>query len=79
MITRYLYNKAIINKLQELIEEYPDLRFGQLLVNCGIITTFEDDSGRIVAFDPFYTESEKTWQRVINSNFCKKYCNGEIN
>lgn len=37
MKNRKLFNTAIVRKLQELVEEYPDLRFGQILVNAGII------------------------------------------
>ena len=29
--TRYVNNKAILNKLSDLIDKYPDMRFNQLL------------------------------------------------
>ena len=67
-----LYNKAIINKLSELIDKYPEQRFGQLLVNSDIIQYESDisvDEQREV-IDPFYEESELTWKRMCNNKFC---------
>lgn len=60
-MSRLLYNQAIIDKLQELIKKYPDLRFGQLLLNCDAI---------LINRDPFYEESELTWNRMCKNKFC---------
>ena len=71
-MSRLLYNKAIINKLSELIDKYPEQRFGQLLVNSDIIQYESDisvDEQREV-IDPFYEESELTWKRMCNNKFC---------
>lgn len=73
-MSRLLYNQAIVDKLQELIKKYPDWRFGQLLVNCGIIQYDQGimvDGQRedILTIDPFYDESKLTWQRM-----CNKFC-----
>ena len=71
-MSRLLYNKAIINKLSELIDKYPEQRFGQLLVNSDIIQYESDisvDEQREV-IDPFYEESELTWKRMCNNQFC---------
>ena len=67
-----LYNKAIINKLSELIDKFPEQRFGQLLVNSDIIQyepNISVDEQREV-IDPFYEESELTWKRMCNNQFC---------
>lgn len=66
---RLLYNRAIVDKLQELISKYPNSRFGQLLVNVGIIqykfpTSHNED---ILTIDPFYEESKITWDRIKDS------------
>ena len=67
-MNRLLYNRAIVNKLSELIERYPNLRFGQLLVNCDIIELVSDNTA-MIALDPFDEESEVTWKRMCRNNF----------
>ena len=71
-MSRLLYNKAIIDKLSELIDKFPEQRFGQLLVNSGIIQYKTDISvdGQLEVMDPFYEESELTWKRMCNNQFC---------
>lgn len=71
-MSRLLYNKAIIDKLSELIDKFPEQRFGQLLVNSDIIQ-YESDilvDGQREVIDPFYEESELTWKRMCNNKFC---------
>ena len=71
-MSRLLYNKAIINKLSELIDKFPEQRFGQLLVNSDIIQyepNISVDRQRKV-IDPFYEESELTWKRMCTNQFC---------
>lgn len=71
-MSRLLYNKAIIDKLSELIYKFPEQRFGQLLVNSDIIQYEPDISvnGQREVIDPFYEESELTWKRMCNNKFC---------
>ena len=71
-MSRLLYNKAIIDKLSELIYKFPEQRFGQLLVNSDIIQYESNISvnGQREAIDPFYEESELTWKRMCNNKFC---------
>ena len=71
-MSRLLYNKAIIDKLLELIYKFPEQRFGQLLVNSDIIQYEPDISvdGQREVIDPFYEESELTWKRMCNNKFC---------
>lgn len=71
-MNHYLYNNTIINKLSELVQKFPEQRFGQLLVNSDIIQYEPDisvDEQRKV-IDPFYEESELTWKRMCNNQFC---------
>lgn len=71
-MNNYLYNNAIIDKLSELIDKFPEQRFGQLLVNSDIIQydpNISVDKQREV-MDPFYEESELTWKRMCNNQFC---------
>ena len=68
-MNRLLYNRAIINKLSELIEKYPDLRFGQILVNSDIIE-LQMVGDKLVGIDPFNEESSTMWNRMINNKFC---------
>lgn len=71
-MSRLLYNKAIIDKLSELIDKFPEQRFGQLLVNSDIIQYEPNISvdGQREVIDPFYEESELTWKRMCNNKFC---------
>lgn len=68
MKDRKLYNTAIVEKLKELVDEYPDMRFGQILVNAGIIKVIPSDKQLLVE-DPFYEEPKVTWERVKNNKF----------
>jgi len=63
-MNRKLYNTVIVEKLKELVDKYPDLRFGQILVNADIIKLI-----RPFAMDPYYEESEVTWERMKNNKF----------
>ncbi len=68
---RQKFNRKIISKLTELVEKYPDLRFGQLLVNTDIII-YRNDYDEMVVEDPFYEESELTWKRMKDNKFAFK-------
>ncbi len=61
---RQKYNRLILNKISDLIEEYPMLRFGQILVNLDIVHS----EGEGYAIDPFYEEPEIMWKRIQNIN-----------
>ena len=68
---RQKYNRKIISKLTELVEKYPDLRFGQILVNADIIT-YKNDYDEMVPRDPYYEEPEVTLERIKNNKFAFK-------
>ena len=65
---RQKYNKLILEILSKLVEKYPDLRFGQILVNAEIIT-YKNDYDEMVPRDPYYEEPEVTWERMKNNKF----------
>jgi len=70
MLNRKLYNIVIVEKLKELVNKYPDLRFGQILVNSNITELVPDyNNTALVALDPYYEEPEVTWERMKNNNF----------
>lgn len=52
---RQLYNRAILKILSDYIENYPDIRFGQILCNLGISSEAENN---------FYIESSKMYQNI---------------
>lgn len=58
-------NVEILQMLGEAVMKYPDLRFGQILVNLGIIeyerNTYDET---LVAKDPFNEESVVTLNRM---------------
>lgn len=71
---RQKYNELILETLSKLVKKYPDLRFGQLLVDCDIIRYEKDilcDGQRenILTVDPFNEESEVTWGRILMNKF----------
>lgn len=74
-MSRLQYNSAIILKLKELIYKYPDLRFGQLLVDSEVLKLKEvllDGQRETALFieDCFNEESEITWKRMCDNKMC---------
>ena len=63
---RQKYNKLILERLSKLVDKYPDLRFGQILVDCDIIELVPEriHGNTLIALDPFNEESEITWKRI---------------
>ena len=71
---RQKYNKLILETLSKLVEKHPDLRFGQILVDCDIIryepsVLCDGQREDILVIDPFNEESEITWNRMKNNKF----------
>lgn len=66
METRLLYNRAIVDKLKELVENNPELRFGQILWDCGILESIKDKQTR----DPYFDEPKDIWNKMCNNKFC---------
>lgn len=60
-------NVEILQMLGEAVMKYPDLRFGQILVNLGIIeyerNTYDET---LITKDPFNEESVVTLNRMKN-------------
>lgn len=60
-------NLEILNEIGLVIVKYPDLRFGQILVNLGIIeyerNTYDET---LITKDPFNEESVVTLNRMKN-------------
>ena len=71
---RQKYNKLILERLSKLVDKHPDLRFGQILVNCDIIELVPEHihGNAFVALDPFNEESEITWKRMSLNKFAFK-------
>lgn len=65
MNNRLAHNLSILAMLKTYLEMYPDMRFGQALVNMDVLQYGEaEDSGSQV-IDPFYEESSVTRDRMI--------------
>ena len=58
---RLKYNRKIISRLSELVEENPDLRFGQILEN-KMYKSIE--IGERLLSTEFYTESKNLYERI---------------
>lgn len=79
-MSRNQANRAILLELYNLIEKYPDLRFGQILVNSDIIQEEEvllegERQTVLIGIDPFYEESEDTLNRMMKSRIISKEYN----
>ena len=70
---RQAANREILKDISEMVEKCPDLRFGQILVNLGIIeyerNTYDET---LITKDPFNEESVTTLYRMRNQKFFKK-------
>ena len=62
-MTRSEANREILTKLWNIVDKYPDFRFGQILFNY-VLNYTQSDSGQIHIDDPFYEESEVTLKRI---------------
>ena len=74
---RQKYNKLILETLSKLVDKYPDLRFGQILVDCEIIkyeplVLCDGQREDILVIDPFNEEPEITWKRMLLNKFAFK-------
>ena len=74
---RQKYNKLILETLSKLVNKYPDLRFGQILVNSEVIQLEEvllegERQTVLKGIDPFYEEPEFTWERMKNNKYAFK-------
>lgn len=62
-MTRQEANLVLVESLKEIVLKYPDLRFGQILVDFGIIryisNTYDET---LITIDPFNEESVTTLQ-----------------
>ena len=77
---RQKYNKLILETLSKLVKKHPDLRFGQILVDCDIIkyepsVLCDGQREDILVVDPFYEESEITLNRMMRSKIISREYN----
>jgi hypothetical protein len=61
-MTRLEANRLIILILEQYIEEYPDTRFSQALLNLGVVVDWGGDERAWE--DDFYLESEELLKRI---------------
>ena len=74
---RQKYNKLILETLYKLVEKHPNLRFGQILVDCDIIkyapsVLCDGQREDLLVIDPFNEESKITWERMLLNKFAFK-------
>lgn len=65
IVRRQQANREILKNIEEMVNKHPDLRFGQILVNLGIIeyerNTYDET---LITKDPFNEESIVTLNRI---------------
>ena len=59
-MTRQEANREILKLLSEVVENQPDWRFGQILINMNVLTRCDF----VKCMDPFYEESIKTLENM---------------
>lgn len=66
IVRRQQANREILKNIEEMVNKYPDLRFGQILVNLGVIQYQRDPASfDIIGIkDPFNEESVVTLNRM---------------
>ena len=65
--TRGEYNAKLLIILSKLVENYPELRFGQILYNFGFITKSAIVEDTYKLFDPFNEEPVVMYNRVVKT------------
>ena len=65
-MTRQEANRKIIEFLSQMVERYPDWRFGQILMNSNALQQI--DLGKVR--DPFYDESTDTLNNILRGYGC---------
>ena len=66
IVRRQQANQEILRNIEEMVNKHPDLRFGQILVNLGIIQYQRDPASFDIIGnkDPFNEESVVTLNRI---------------
>lgn len=67
---RLVNNRAIIQKLAELVEKYPNQRFTQLLFNAAVTEPVMENGIMSHIESNYNEESFATWKRMTESPFC---------
>lgn len=71
---RQEYNIKILDILAEQVERYPNLRFGQILINTNVLEHYCMDPSGFHVFDPFNEESVDMYNRIMER---QKQCEGQ--
>lgn len=72
---RQEYNIKILDILAEQVERYPNLRFGQILINTNVLKHYCMDPSGFQVFDPFNEESVDTYERIMD--YVQPHCKNE--
>ena len=72
---RQEYNIKILDILAEQVERYPNLRFGQILINTNVLKHYCMDPSGFQVFDPFNEESVDTYERIMD--YVQQKCKNE--
>lgn len=64
-MNRKASNLEIMDRLSEYFSKYPDMRFGQALLNLGIVEIFEcPNTDKLYWKNAFYEESKEILKRI---------------
>ena len=66
-MSRLEANRAILGVITELVERYPDQRFGQLMRNYGVIKEIRNDWIPVAWSNEFNLESDELLKRIVKT------------
>lgn len=61
---RHRYNRLILKELEKAIEEHPEGRIAQIMLNIGLSTGYPTYEGDFVMIDEYNRESEDIYNRI---------------
>jgi len=61
---RQVANRQLVEILATLVNQYPDLRFGQILSNFDFVLTADSGTGGMALLDEYHVEPEEILKRV---------------
>lgn len=71
--SRQKYNLKLLEVIKNEVNNNPELRFGQILVDLGIIDYEHDYINEVsIVKDPFHEESQTTWVRVAGMSIARE-------
>lgn len=63
-MSRHRYNRLILKELEKSIEDFPNQRIAQIMLNIGLSVGYPTYEGDFVMIDEYNRESEDIYNRI---------------